>query len=441
MTAVADAALPCARCAGNVPERARFCPACGAAVDDSAVVLDVDGGGDQGPSVSSRYGIGAERRSASSQPVGDSRGGSAGVALAITLVLGLTTWLVLRTPVTTLDGLSEALTPNAEANVGQQGLSGSTTVVDFQPVELDNGGPVLGSVMGVDLYVSRGSGLGRINLDTGETARFTVEGRPLAVYGTELLLLSNQRILAVDLSDPEGPSRLVYDLPVNSSADASPALIDGERLKIQHSDFSDAGVNSTVTVVDLESDQGETIAIGPMMSATFGMVWAPGAGSFDYVDGEFIKVFDGLVHSTGNEHGIGYRCEEPGTCGSHLFDRRTGELVDNVNLPSVDQRWQLGFVAGSDRLVAVSDELTGTRLYDVVNSTFLPGGLFPAGSGGPPDDQSSVATWDDRLVAVGSGSTVRIQDVSSEGVGWVLPLHQMQGAPIGSAERLFFVAR
>lgn len=457
MTTTAES-TGCFSCDSDLPVDAQFCPGCGVAVDNSVMVLDPLDSGESGVIHTSD-----DNHRAGSRSPGEPSGEPDRRVLAVVglFAVGLIAWLLLRTPVTTLDGLADALAPESQESESELGggedqpdaeaVGSARLTVDFAPAELGGGSPPLGEELGLDLYASHGSALARINLDTGDTEVFRVEGQPAAIRGDELLLLSNQQILMVDLADPEGPSRLVYDLPVNSSADLPELfVVDEDRLVMTFQSFGRDRVRQTNTVLNLVSGQAETIDLPSSAFSRFGLVWVPGGGTFDYVDGEFVKVFDGSVFSAGPTSGIGFRCEQPGDCGAQLFDRRTGEVLNDAVLPSFDQPWALQQLAGSDRYLMVyefvdfsEDGPSDLRVFDMESGEYLIDGLFPSPGVAADvyiDDPQQVAVWGERYLAVGVSEAIRVQDIEAN-LGWELQLDGIVDGSFGQPDRLFFVPR
>ncbi len=435
--------LICVDCGGVTPPFGRFCSRCGVAVDAPDLMLDPLGT--------------AADESLDEAIVGDRGYGSpetdwrvvGGIA---TLALALVVWLVLRTPITTLDGVAEALAVAETAgrvtdDVGTAALDEDET---FVTVELDGvarGQPVLGEELGLRLYAASPSRMTRIDLDTGEVAVSEVDGQPVAIWRDQLVLLSDQQILAVPLGDLAGEARLVYDLPVNSSADLSELFfLGGDRLVMTFQSFGRLRVNQTYTVVDLEAGDAQTWELPASSFSRFGLVSVPGGGVFDVVDGEFTKVFDGIAISASPDSGLGFSCRSPDDCETLAFDRKTGQPRADLTLPEVDQFWFLQQVPGSDRLLAVYeiDEpnggASGVRLYDAAAGDYLPGS---SPSGGVDaleyfEDPQRMAVWSDRFLAFGLSDAIRIQDVST-GTGWDLKLTDAEMDFLRPSSRLFFM--
>ncbi len=430
----------CPDCDGAVPPSARFCPKCGVSVVAPDLMLDPMGVTDSEASEQTNAGGDGDTQKADWRAIGS----------IAAVAIGLIVWLVLRTPVTTLDDVAEALAfPDAVEAADSRVAGSSGDSSDFVPVRLDgvtDAQPILGDEVGLHLYVGRPSMIARIDLDTGEVTNFDIDGQPVTIWRDQLVLLSDQQILTVPLNDPSGQARLVYDLPVNSSADLSDLfLLRGDRLVMTFQSFGRLQINETYTVVDLESGEAQTWELPPSSVSRFGLVWVPGGGVFDAVDGEFTKVFDGLSISGGPTSGIGYSCQAPDDCSMQAFDRQTGELLADFIFPEVSQPWLFQQVPGSDRLVVVldhderTDTIVGQRLFDTIAGDYLPGpNLWRGVDAGYLDDPLRVAVWDDRLVAASTESGTRIQDVTTGDAWELLPSVDNSGA-FRRSSRLFFV--
>lgn len=342
----------CRECGSAVADEDRFCSSCGATTADEPSAL-----------------LGAESAVSQSSEV-TTAGATRFVVpalLGLVLIVGLF-WALARssTGADDADNNDDAAAAEQSSSTQKPTTTAPTTSADrplsFDPATDVESGPLLGREVGLSLFVGGGSSLKRVDLDTAQIVEFDV-GRRRPVFATGQWLITGSEysddLQVVSLTDPESTAT-----PLGSSGFWPTPVFAGpdpDSVWIIRGGFPDASWD-LVSLVD-----GEVIEERPVGQSWFfdggpDLATTPAGGIYEFVDGEYVHVFDGQLSAASNSVVLAATCKGPTDCRYHWLDRETWEEIDRP-LPGLSTVWANSLSPDGRILTFYNDH--GPGVYDV----------------------------------------------------------------------------
>ena len=236
----------------------------------------------------------------------------------------------------------------------------------------------LDPLAGHHLFATHSRGLLRIDTDTGDVvdfARSDLAGTVLGRFRDQLLLIDGQsRVVAVPATDPTAETTLLFDVGPHSLSEA--AMIDDHRMAVLiWPTFDPEGPAPSRLLFDLEA--GELLDASTSAWDTSDLTWIPGGGLFEFDDGRYRHVADGLSLVSTERYVLLRECEGPAECETRWIDRRTGAEVDR-HVPA-GEFWNLEALDPDPRVLFVNYD-SRHRYFDTEHGWFLPANVV-RGSG------------------------------------------------------------
>lgn len=455
----------CFSCETELPDEASYCPACGVSVEGSVPLLDPlgslrpdEGDAAVGSAESSvtRAGPGGRRLlvvvgTVAALAVAWAAFGNTGTAGESTPSAGADA-LTVETSTTVAPEVDESPpeTTGSEVDTDDTGDDredeDEVSAADWPPISIESkpgsGEPVLGEPVGQYLIINRSADVLRLDLDTGAMEIYQTLARPIASFGSELLMWSRQGLVAAPADDAGAEPRIVYSRPVDGTLRSyleALSVLDGDRLVFEFALFASGDVGPVNVLVDLSSGESSNIAVPPRSSSVGGLVTVPGGGTFDFVEGEFRPVFQGEVVAVGRRSLVGYQCTDPQSCSLVLVDRTTGD-VSGATIPDVPLLTDIYFVDPEDRyLLVIFDR---PRLWDLRRGEYVADGFLDGltADGPPRETPAQVAVSPDgRWVGSGAFNTVRFHDIERD-VEYAVELPP-SSVPLENVSQVLFVEK
>lgn len=386
---VLNDARTCTSCRYSLPDEAAFCPRCGLAVaglDPEGEVAFIDQLA-RHPTVDRSEVTGEAQRG----------GFRRGVLVVLAIIAALSAWALARAP-SVEQGEAESATEDGEEASGPAMLgrsdssvdeSGDGDAPDSSIADADDSGDDAGVELsleprvrplddvplgtftgaGLQLYLSDGDDVERIDLATGERTRARGLGLPITVHEDRLILYRNGELYSLPqdnlaaipfilrrVDDPIGVlwATAPGDPPVPVASRDGRAVwwpVAGTEIRWQRIRLSDGELEDDVA---LESAVG-----GPEVAS------AIGNGIYERVDGSWVKRREGYILAAGRDTAIGYGCDDPSSCQAALY-----ELSGWEEIPLDIDVWELAefrLIDGANLALGLSS----TGIYDLVTDERL----------------------------------------------------------------------
>ena len=236
----------------------------------------------------------------------------------------------------------------------------------------------LAGLAGHRLFIAHSQGLIRLDTDSGTITRLDgseLSGSLIGRFRDQLILLDGQnRVTAVPVDDPMRESTLLFEL--QAVAVTAARMIDDHRLALSlwGPEFQRSAAHERL-LIDLES--GDTVTLDSGWRAD-DLTWVPGGGLFEYVDGRYRHLADGIPLVAAEHRVLVRGCTGPEDCDNQWIDRQTGDNLDGYAPP--EEWWEMQAIDPDGRVLFVNDA-EGHRYFDTEHGWLLPTNVV-RGTGG-----------------------------------------------------------
>ncbi len=282
------------------------------------------------------------------------------------------------------------------------------TLRDLTPEELPEREELVG-LSGHHLFIAHTLGLLRIDTDTGSVREFErsqLPGSLLGRYRDRLLLIQDQsRVVAVPAERPESAETLVFDTGPNAISTAR--MIDDDRMVlVSWSPFARFDTGPQRLLIDME--EGRVLDDSAYEWRTDDVTWVPGGGLFEFKDGGYQHLADGVPTVASGHLVLVYTCDGPDDCDNRWIDRRTGAAVDR-HVPDGDH-WDLQALDPDARVLFVNYP-SRHRYFDTEHGWPLPANIVRGSGGGYHDSPPEAVLGDGRILITPTVAGVVIYDL------------------------------
>jgi len=193
-------------------------------------------------------------------------------------------------------------------------------------------------------------------------------------------MMSDSRVVVFPADDPSRSARILYEFPAGVELSYRPVSVLSDSHVVLSFYGAASGVRPIVAVIDVLT--GEVTEVRQSSAAFFqaGLLWVPGGGVFDVVDGDYRHVFDGMIEAAGSDVVVGRQCDDPTTCEIVVVERTSGRVID-ADLPDLSDDVKIGVVGnGADGdgviLTIVDPEVPGIQFFDLEQGDFVADGVL-----------------------------------------------------------------
>ncbi len=375
----------CSGCGASLVTNARFCAHCGLPADaargDESVPLDQ---------------VGPGARSAAPDPATsiDGRAHRKGVPEWLAVVAGvaavLSAWFIISRPsgdTRTIDDAAPSIGESADptesevvesvpstfppASSSSSTTSGSAptpqqpTPDDDDAAESSAEPPASVGNLDADgwrLLVGDGLTIVEVDLGTGDQARHDSVGAPIAMVDGRLLVYRNSRLAWFSPDDLDRSLGQIVEVPAlqrmftrGRSADRPVVVEEGTLAAVW---WPNNNANPQ-TWVKLDLADGAVIDSIALAEPVFGgpeVVATVGSGTFERVDGRWVRVGDLFASSASHDAVVGQQCRQPDDC-DWVLQRRGEAAGDGERLPiPVGGPFDVRLVADADRVLLLESD-------------------------------------------------------------------------------------